>query len=258
MGEVRHIQSTMQCSSMIESIVTRWKKLYGAQAVEWYEMIKYGGKRRWGGELEGAETKFLVANLQTQLREWSDTPKWEIVDHVDLDRIRRINRDFAEAHIDRWITPLAGVVKVDERYRIDPWDVDGQRMGLYAVHSSIGQLRYIVRVTTQDELFSLFDRVEQYASNFELRELVELGYLTVADHTSWLGKAGSHSHAVVAHFRQLPDKVVYFRLDTWCSGNHWLAHEHSPKPVTPTLENVTCKKCQKAIQKRQSVQRQSV
>ena len=77
-----------------------------------------------------------------------------------------------------------------------------------------------------------------------------LGSNTVADHTSWLGKNGQHVHAVVAHFRQLPDRVLYFSLETWCGGNHWLAHEHSPKPEYPREDTVTCRKCLKKIRQR--------
>ncbi|MNE90181.1 hypothetical protein D3C80_1876690 [compost metagenome] len=96
----------------------------------------------------------------------------------------------------------------------------------------------------------MFDATEHIAVNFSIEELLENGYLTVGDHTSWLGVSGTHVHAVKAYFRNIKGKYIYYHLDTWCGGNHWKAHEHSPKPVYPNEKDVTCKKCLKIISKR--------
>lgn len=250
MKEKLHVGSILQYSSLIESVVGRWKRDFGQQAVVWFEEILFGGKMRFGGVgYEGAQTKYLVAHLQTKAREYSDTPQWEIVDTVDREAIARANREYVEAHIHRWMTPIQGVSKIEGGCRLDPWSVDGDRMGLYALHNLHGQLCYMVRVESMGDLFELFDRAHRYASNFQREELVDMRYLTIAQHTSWLGKNGSHVHAIEGYFRKLDNEYVYFSLDTWCEGNHWLSQEHSPKPVHPTAAHVNCKKCLKKIEK---------
>lgn len=225
--------------------------LYGRQALTHVELIEVGGKRRFGSrQRDGAELMHLVVDLQ-QPADWR--AKWQIVPPVDLQAIEAANRAHVDANQDRWLTRVQDLhllTDVEGLYIID-WSVDAERFGLYAIYNGEQQLLHLVPVANHQDLFDLFDRARTKARNWTREDLVDLGYLTKADHTSWLGAKGQHVHAVVAYFRQLPgtDTLVYFSLDTWCSGNHWSSREHSPKPVYPNAEHVTCSKCLRKIAK---------
>lgn len=178
---------------------------------------------------------------------------WESEKGIKVDYV---NRKYQEENIHIWSKSINEVEELPitilkKDWSIKPFEVNDSKLGHYAVYNDKGTLEHIIWIGEYEELFKLMDKIKTIASNFTVYELNELGYLSKADHTSWLGQSGQKVHAVVAYFRELDGKLKYYQLDTWCSGNHWQAHEHSPKPIYPTEEHVTCKKCLKKIIKNQ-------
>lgn len=237
-------------------------QIYGQQELIHYMHIQVGGEKigsTWNSYYINKESKYLVIDFRTARKQYDS--EWckdydcdfQIVnpEDIDKDEIDDMNADFQLDNLDKWFRADVNEITAKNRldYQICPFKINEDRRGMYVVTSGV-KFKHIVLAIDEKSLFDMCDKFDSIPSNFTLHEMVDMGYLKVEDHMSWLGQQGSHVHAVLAYFRKKPDKSVYYRLDTWCGGNHPLAHEHSPTPEYPTAEKVSCKKCLKKIQKK--------
>jgi len=248
----------------IEPLVRRLTHAYASYKVLHSETVSVGGKREWGSlnHYTGSEIYHLVVDFTQEHPNSVHVKKYELVKDLNEYQknlgmtIEEANKNFQIENKHIWATDISKVESIEQGF-IAPFQVNDKRMGEYAIYhtslNDISKLVSIVTVKTQVELFKMFDNAKRFATNFSLQEMVTLGYLTVADHTSWLGAEGSHVHAVVAYFRKISGGLRYFSLETWCGGNNWKSQEHSPNPAYPTSDTVTCKKCLAIIEKRQAV-----
>lgn len=168
--------------------------------------------------------------------------------------IDTVNKSYLMEHKAEWLISFESACtqtfKGDNKVTMVGIEVDENNNGLYGYYSKHGVLKFLVNIESFDNLVKLMDAHNILPSTYTINELVDLGYLTKDDHMSWLGSSGTKVHAVVAYFRKFPNENVYYRLDTWCGGNPWTAQEHSPIPKYPNLNDCTCLKCKKIIEKK--------
>lgn len=256
-----HIRSFVSSRSVVHSWVSDWIKIYGDQELYHVQEIQVGGKlNHYTGLYQGAEKKYIVVDFPKakEMKAWDD--RWIAVDDIEqwqeengID-YKAVNHAYLLDNKGKW---LVDIDEIDARSvgvnpKIKPIEVDENREGLYGVYSERGKLHYIVDMTMEN-MFSFFDKLKRYAVNFTLSEMVENGYVSIKSQMSWLGQNGKNIHAVEAYHRVIGEDIVYFSLQTWCSGNHWLSNEHSPVAEYPSEDKVTCKKCLKKMEKKKKM-----
>lgn len=253
-----HIRSMASSRSIVMNWVDKWISIYGEQEVFHVEEIHIGGKyNHYTGIYQGAEKKYLLIEIPTvkEMKSWDE--RHEIIDDIKVWEeekgidIKKMNHQYVLDNHKKWLVNVDSIEKKSLGLSpyIKPLQVNDNREGFYGVYHENGKLLYIVDMTMEN-MFAFFDKVKRYAVNFSFGEMVDNGYLSVESNMSWLGQNGKNIHAVESYFRVIGDEIIYFSLQTWCSGNHWRSHEHSPIAEYPTAEKVTCKKCLKKMEKK--------
>lgn len=263
-----HIMSFRSSQQVLDGNIENRVKRFGKQTKVYAEKFQIGGKRdHYLGGYRDAEEKYFVVKteseypiyLEKKQEKWSwYKPTYELVDDIDQWQeeqginIEELNHEHIKSNADLWLVDVNEVKEKESGryYYVTPFEVGEDRFGRYAVYEEGGVLKHLVDINKMGDFYLLFDKVEAIARNFTIQELVEQGYITVDDQMSWLGQNGKKIHAVVSYYRHAKDfdKYIYFRLDTWCSGNHWQAREHNPIAEFPNGK-VTCKKCLKRMEK---------
>jgi hypothetical protein len=258
-----HIRSMASSRSIVMNWVDKWISTYGEQEIYHVEQIHIGGKyNHYTGIYQGAEQKYLLIEIVTakDLKSW-DEGRYEIIDDIKVWEeekgidIKSMNHQYVLDNRKKWLVKIDDIEKkvLGMKPVIRPLQVDDNREGYYGVYHEFGKLLYIVEMTSEN-MFSFFDKVRGYATNFSFAEMVENGYLSVESHMSWLGQNGKNVHAVESYFRVIEDEIIYFSLQTWCSGNHWRSYEHSPIAKYPNEKEVTCKKCLRKMEKKNKME----
>jgi hypothetical protein len=254
----KHIMSIQSSRTILNGWAHDWCEWYGEQELIHVEEIGIGGKKNWNsGYYDGEQRQYLMVAFPNVMHLDRFEQRWVLVDDIEEWQkendcnIKEMNHRHLMANKEKWLVEVDAIEseKLGHQPYIKPIEVDESREGYYGAYNNRGKLLYIVYMT-KENMFAFFDKVKRWANNFSLGEMVDNGYVSVKSHMSWLGQNGKNVHAVEAYHRVIGDEIVYFSLQTWCSGNHWKSIEHSPIVKYPNSEEVTCKKCLKKMERK--------
>lgn len=105
-----------------------------------------------------------------------------------------------------------------------------------------------IEISSQAQLFEIFDKYDRTPSNYSLWDLIQIGYLQEAKTVVGIGRSGTKSHIARVTYRERNGRKQITSISTSCGSQRWGSGIRTMGAVIePTAANVSCKKCAKGL-----------